>query len=678
MVAADTADEVEVEEHLKDLRPRHQTFVRRFVATGNATQAYIDSYKTDNRLTARCAASRLVGRKDIKRAIRAEQAIQEDVDAVGKRVERQLEAINNTNILDVCDIRDGKLSLKTGEEIDYNAFYAVESISQDAKGVKVKLYNKLQASDRLLRLREKIEEKSRDRSGLKKGRVPDLVIVAAPEGVHPEDVRIFRAPDTLVFVVHSKQGEWLSNCGQAQEILFGGAAGPGKSFFLRFFAVFAAFMIPNLRVGIFRRLWRDIMANHLRANRGFLEMLSPLIKLDLVKWNGSDKIFYFWNGSQIQLCALQREDDWGKYLGEEFHVLLWDEATQNAYAAMAKLRTRARKVGIVIPEEFFQYVPAFKLPFIAYATNPGGRSHSEFRIYFVKASPPNTAFRAPKDDGGMLRMFCGATLTDNPCLLRDDPEYADRLSGIGDPELVRAYRDGCWDITPGGMFGDVWEPTIHEIAPFKVPATWRISLSFDWGTRVPYACQAWAVADGCKVEFGSRRRYVPKKSAFLVGELYGWNGKPNTGLKETAPIIAQKILAFKESVERAQGRSVYWGPADPAIWADRDSGLDIASKLDNLGCFFDEGDSFPGSRAAGWEHMRMMMESAKNGDKDNPHLYVFNTCHDGFLRTVPTAQRDDGGDDIEGEDHSGDAARYAIYKILGGRVARSIKMTGWD
>ena len=54
----------------------------------------------------------------------------------------------------------------------------------------------------------------------------------------------------------------------ATEILYGGAAGGGKSFFMRAAAILWCSMIPGLQVYLFRRIYDDLVKNHIEGSKG--------------------------------------------------------------------------------------------------------------------------------------------------------------------------------------------------------------------------------------------------------------------------------------------------------------------------------------------------------------------------------------------------------------------------
>jgi hypothetical protein len=453
----------------------------------------------------------------------------------------------------------------------------------------------------------------------------------------------------IEFDLHRKQG--LAFTSKAQELFYGGAAGGGKSHLLRIAAIAFCYDIPGLQVYLFRRIFPDLWANHLTGPTSFFVLLADWIKEKLVKVNISKGMIEFWNGAAIHLCHCQYEKDVYKYQGAEIHLLLIDELTHFLKTMYAFLRSRVRLGGLKIPEKYKGIFPR-----IISSGNPGGIGHNWVKRDFIDFASPFEIKQSPADEGGMLKQFIPAVLEDNPTLTETDPEYENRLEGLGNKALVRAMRYGDWDIVAGGMFDDVWNRDIHIISPFEIPSTWRIDRSFDWGSSRPYSVGWWSESDGCDIVLrDGTHKSTRRGDLFRVAEMYGCNGKPNEGTRELAVEVARKIINF----EKAFGRNIEAGPADSSIF-DVENGKSIADDMGRLGVHWLRADKSPGSRKNGWEIMR---ERFKNSiTKEGPGLYVFASCRD-FIRTVPVLSRDNNKpDDVDSdcEDHVGDECRYRM------------------
>ncbi len=431
--------------------------------------------------------------------------------------------------------------------------------------------------------------------------------------------------------LHGKQAIALQTT--ATEVLYGGAAGGGKSHLMRAAAIIWCAAIAGLQVYVFRRLFPDLIKNHMEGPKGFRTLLAPWERSGFVKI--VEEEIRFWNGSRIYLCHCKDEQDRFKYQGAEIHVLLMDELTHFSEVVYRFLRGRTRMVGVNLPK---QYVGMF--PRILCGSNPGNIGHQWVKAAFVDAAVPLALRQMPDSEGGMLRQFIPARLDDNPSMTEDDPAYRSRLRGLGSDALVRAMEDGDWDVVAGAYFPEFVRER-HVIAPFRIPEHWLRFGSFDWGSARPFSMGWWAVSDGSELQDG---RQYPTGALIRYREWYGASG-PNEGLQLTAEEVADGIRL--REMER-----VTYRVSDPACWK-RDGGPSIAERMLLRGVLFQRADN---SRIAGWDQMRDRLR----GD-DEPMLYVFETCKD-FIRTVPALQHDDKKPedvDSDGEDHVGDETRYA-------------------
>lgn len=476
----------------------------------------------------------------------------------------------------------------------------------------------------------------------------------------------------MKLVLHPRQGEaFLSEAG---EILYGGAAGGGKSHLLRVASTAWCFDIPGLQVYLFRRLSPDLISNHMEGPTGYPAMLSEFIDQGFAKINYGNSEIHFANGtggtfrggSRIFLRHCQYEKDKFKYQGAEIHVLLIDELTHFTDSIYRFLRGRVRLGGLQLPERY-----AGQFPKIICASNPGNIGHNWVKASFIDLAEPMEAKRMPKVEGGFIRQYIPAKLEDNPTLVDNDPEYEARLEGLGSPELVKAMREGDWNIVAGGMFDDLWREDMHWIKPFPVPSSWRVERAFDWGSSRPFSVGWWAESDGAEIELADgRTRTFPKGTLFRIHELYGWNGRPNEGLKLTAREIAREVRKVEDGfrdVAYLQGvKRVLPGPADSSIF-DVENGTSIAEDMATEGVKWRKADKRPGSRVNGWEQLRQRLKASLRTPMEEPGIFIFNTCHH-FKRTIPVLPRDENKpDDVDtrAEDHVGDETRYELLKPRG-------------
>jgi hypothetical protein len=96
---------------------------------------------------------------------------------------------------------------------------------------------------------------------------------------------------------------------QANEVLYGGALGGGKSYLARVASIIYSLEVPGLITYLFRRTFKEVLANHVYTPGGYLEMLKGLIDAGECVFSKSDFSFSFANGSRIQLAHSQHESD---------------------------------------------------------------------------------------------------------------------------------------------------------------------------------------------------------------------------------------------------------------------------------------------------------------------------------------------------------------------------------
>lgn len=474
--------------------------------------------------------------------------------------------------------------------------------------------------------------------------------------------------------LHQRQTEAYES--EATEILYGGAAGGGKSHLMRVASIVWCTEIPGLQVYLFRRLSDDLYKNHMTGPGSYPELLAPWMtggQNSLVKYNGGKNYLEFWNGARIWLCHCQHEKDVVKYQGAEIHVLLIDELTHFSEVIYRFLRGRCRLGGLKLPPRYHG-----KFPRIINGSNPGGVGHTFVRRTFVNMAAPMEIKDMPKLEGGMRRQYIPAKLDDNPTLLENDPSYLLRLEGLGNPALVRAMRDGDWNIVAGGAVDDLWDEELLRIPRFAVPRGWRLDRSFDWGSAQPFSVGWWAEANGEEATFMDGRRFCPTAGSLVrIAEWYGTQEVgTNVGLRLGPRAVSEGILA-REAEMRKEGwiqADVNPGPADNSIGNVTDEDTDsIERKMAIAGVKWKPSDKTPGSRVVGLALLRDRLEATKKGE--GPAIYFCENCY-GTFATLPVLPRDiKKPEDVDttAEDHIYDEIRYRVLSNAK-RYATSIQI----
>ena len=448
---------------------------------------------------------------------------------------------------------------------------------------------------------------------------------------------------SLDFQFTPKQG--LAFNSPANEIFWGGAAGGGKSIFIRFLSILLCTEIPNLQVYLFRRTRPDLIKTHVEGPKGYRALLAPYIKAGLVTLVEDECRFNF-NGSKIYFCHCKDEEDKNNFLSTEMHVLLIDELTTFTESIYTFLRSRVRATGLTVPEKYKHNIPR-----ILCTSNPGNLGHQWVKQTFVDGCEPMEIRQMDDEKGGMLRQFIPARITDNPFLMLEDPKYISRLKGMGSPALVKAYLEGDWNIVKGQFFPEFGPQ--HQIEPFAIPEHWTKGRSLDWGSTAPFNVGWYAISTETHPvkDIEGLWHIAPPGTIFKYRE---WAGEKayNVGLKLTVEQVADGIL------DRDMGERIDYSIADSSMF-DEDGGpsqIEMMQIHTDYKLMFFKADKrrIPGHSA---------VRSRLVGKDGTPGIFFFKTCYT-IIRDLPQLQHDESKpEDAESEgsaDHSYDETRYFI------------------
>lgn len=429
------------------------------------------------------------------------------------------------------------------------------------------------------------------------------------------------------------------------ELLFGGARGPGKtdSLLMSYLQNVNLGFGPDWKGIIFRQTYKQLEEIVAKSRRFFPSIVPG------ARFRGGAMEWIFPKGETLKLRHAKRPTDMENYQGHEYPFVGFDElcnlASQEVYE---KAKGCCRSSNPNVPK------------IIRATANPLGPGHLWVKRYFIDPAPPLQPIVSTE---GLKRVFIPATIYDNKNLLEADPRYVASLESISDDNLRRAWLEGDWNVVAGSFFGDVWTNK-NVLKPFKIPASWYCFRAFDWGSSHPFAVGWWAISDGNEAPDG---KFYPRGALINFAEWYGCrkdrNGQivPNEGLKLPSRDVARGIKSREKAMRQSMGISINPGPADPAIWASQD-GPSVADNMAQEGVTWVRADN---ARIMGWQQMRERIwgDDEDDGKPENrqPMFYVFSSCTD-MIRTLPAAPHDEriiDDIDTEFEDHDLDQARYA-------------------
>jgi len=431
----------------------------------------------------------------------------------------------------------------------------------------------------------------------------------------------FELPEHLPkydFKMTRKQSEFIS--AGADEVLFGGAAGGGKSYAQILDAFKAALVFPRSKQLIMRRTYPEL-------EKSLIRMALGLYPPELYRYNKTERVMRFFNGSVIDFGYCETDTDIYRYQSAEYDVIRFDELTHFTEDQYLYLMSRLRGAN-VYPKQ------------IKSATNPGGRGHKWVKARFVDPVPPMTLNKSKLG----TRLYVPTTVHDNFFLLEKDPKYARRLENLPKNQR-RALLHGDWDIFDGQYFSE-FNREVHVCKPFEIPDNWRRYRTLDYGLDM-LACY-W-------IALNERGR------AFVCRELY----QPNI-IASVAARLIKDMTPYNEKI------SATFAPPD-LFSRGQDTGKSVAEILTSYGVTLYKSDN---RRVAGWMNLHewLALSPDVNGDM-KPGLVIFETCPN-LIRTLPALSHDrHNPNDVAAHPHELTHAPDALRYFTSGRPLPSSAKT---
>ena len=404
----------------------------------------------------------------------------------------------------------------------------------------------------------------------------------------------------------------------ADEVLFGGAAGGGKSWGQIIDALIYALKYPGSKQLILRRTYPELEKSIIRQH---LEIYPDKT---IYKYNSSKHTGTFSNGSVIDFGYCAAEKDVYQYQGAEYDTIRFDELTHFTEFMYMYLLSRLRGAN--------DYPKQIKS-----TANPGNVGHVWVKKRFIEIAPTETEYIAEFG----TRIFLPSKVQDNPALQAKDPDYIKRLEQLPEKER-KALLFGDWDIFEGQYFNE-WDKDIHELEPFTMPEWWKRYVTLDYGLDM-FACYFIAIDN-------NNRAYVYK-------EIYtGIDNEKEGG----APVLPREAAELIKQASNGEKIESFYAPPD--LWnSQKETGKSIAELFSESGIYLQRASN---NRVQGWYNLKEWLQvgTDEQGNKV-AGLRIFNNCRN-LIRTLPSLQHDsknpnDTANQPHELTHAPDAIRYFV------------------
>ena len=401
----------------------------------------------------------------------------------------------------------------------------------------------------------------------------------------------------------------------ADEVLFGGAAGGGKSYGQIVDAFLYALKYPGSKQIIFRRTFPEL-------DKSIIRTALELYPNTVFKYNSSSHTGKFVNGSILDFGYCDSEKDVYKYQSAEFDVIRFDELTHFTEDIYIYLLSRLRGAN-----DFPKSVKS--------STNPGGVGHSWVKERFIDIGEADVVHEF--DNG--RRIFIPSKVQDNQFLMAKDKGYVKRLENL-DEKNKKALLYGDWDIFDGQFFEE-FDRNVHVIKPFEIPPEWRKYRTMDYGLD----CFAvlWIAVNS-------------------LGECFVY--------REFAKSDVVISDGARQIVAMSSGEGIRTTYAPPDLWSrSQESGRCRADIFHQSGLHLQKSNN---DRVTGWACIRELLKS-----DPQPRLKIFSNCTE-LIKCISSIQHDEiNPDDCAVKPHNithlPDALRYFAIQHI--KPASAMKKT---
>lgn len=394
-----------------------------------------------------------------------------------------------------------------------------------------------------------------------------------------------------------KQLECIRTTDKHRFVLYGGAAGGGKSYLLRKWLVrqlirrFAETGIEGLNAGLFSSTYNTLKQR--QASKIAIEFPKWLGELKETRnegWNFFIKPEF--GAGRISLLNLEKPEN---YKSAEFCDIAIEELSENlrnVFEELILFRLRA---------------PGIDRPCFLGATNPTGRG-----LHWIKDLWINRKFPEELEDLKHEFAYVPALVTDNPYLTED---YAKALKGL--PLLKRkALLEGDWSI-PEGQYFTNWNREERVVSPHVIRELardwWPRWISQDWGYKHHSPIHWHTVGDVMPedaLRLLGRKWDAPKKCVFTYREHVVSLSEEGQSEEEWAITVAE--MTQSSSVAETKNMRRYFLSSD--AFGQKSSANTPAEIISRVMRKYGMPSPEPanmsaGSRVAGWRFVYQLIQS---------------------------------------------------------------------
>ncbi|MEI6100824.1 MAG: phage terminase large subunit [Eubacteriales bacterium] len=419
----------------------------------------------------------------------------------------------------------------------------------------------------------------------------------------------------------------LFHLNDAEEVVYGGAKGGGKScgLVMECFAYMLEF--PGSTAYLFRETYDDLEAN-------LIAEWKSKVPAELYQYSETKHHARLINGSKVFFRYISNDIDADKYQGRSIDWIGIDELTKHSRKAVQILLSCLRS-----PKGF---PPRFRG-----TCNPGGKGHQWVKERYINKTVKGANQYLDPETGNTVA-FIPAMVYDNTVIMQHDPAYVRRLENLP-PDQRKAFLEGDWDIFEGQYFEE-FRYDIHVIKPFQMPAEWRTYFVMDYGMDM---------LAGYFIKCDTYGR------AYVYKEIYQGkdNGMPGLIVSAAASRIKELTLPEEKIYE-------YIGPPDLRN-TQKDTGKSLLELFADNGLYFTIASN---ARIDGWMNMHEWLKVYQDEfGQEIAHLRIFNTCRN-LIETLPALRYDEKDpNDASTEPHEVTHAPDAIRYFLAGRPYKTME-----